>query len=272
MKKVKILNVAFDVLTKDEALGRILQVLEYRGHEAGKQIVTPNPEMLVEASRNRAFRDVLNNAWLSIPDGIGILWASTFQNISRNANAFTRWLKALASLISLLVYPSYIKKVFPERLTGTDLMESIVAVSREKKIPIFLLGGRESIAERVKEILGNRYSGVNIVGCFSGTPVDDDFPHIQAMIAETRPQILFVAFGSPQQELWIAKNLPQLKSVKIAVGVGGAFDFIAGEKRRAPHWMRKTGLEWLYRLIQEPLRLKRIWNATIRFPIKVITR
>lgn len=270
MKKIKILDVQFDVCTKDEALGRILDVLRNRTHEAGKQIVTPNPEMLLESARNREFRETLNHAWLSIPDGIGILWASTFQEISRGNNRFIKIIKAIFTLAALVCYPKFCSKIFSERITGTDLMESICAVSREEKIPIFLLGAKPGVAEKVKEILEIRYRGVNIVGAASGSPSEDDFVGIQALIAETQPQFLFVAYGSPQQELWIAQHLKTLKSVKIAMGCGGAFDFIAGERKRAPKWMQKTGLEWFYRLIQEPGRVKRIWNAVVKFPVTVI--
>lgn len=270
MKKIKILDIQFDVCTKDEALKRILNVLAMREHENGKHIVTPNPEMLLEATKNEEFRIVLNKAWLSIPDGIGILWAGTFQEASRRSNDLMRYIKAVFSLISLVIYPKFCTKVFPERITGVDLMKSVCAVSKQHKFPIFLLGAKTGVAEKVKEILEIRYPKINIVGVFSGSPSEYDFPAIQALIAETQPKILFVAYGAPNQELWISKHLHELKSVKIAMGVGGAFDFIAGVKKRAPKWMQKIGIEWLYRLIQEPSRLKRIWNAAIRFPIKVI--
>lgn len=277
MKKIKILNVPFDVCTKDEALGRVLEVLKNRAHEGAKQIVTPNPEMLLEADRNEKFRIVLNHAWLSIPDGIGILWASTFQKISQGNSAIPRFAKAVLSLFSLALFPKFCMKIFPQRVTGTDLMESICAVSRTLRqaqgdIRIFLLGAKPGVAERVKEILETRYRGMNIVGTFSGSPSPDDFLAISARIAETQPHILFVAFGSPAQELWIAEHLKKLKSVRIAMGCGGAFDFIAGERKRAPKWMQKIGIEWLFRLIQEPARVKRIWNAVVKFPIKIIYR
>lgn len=267
MKKVKILNIPFDVCTKDEALARVFDVLGKRGHEGGKQIVTPNPEMLLETQKNPEFRTALQNAWLSISDGIGILWASTVQEIARGNSSFVKFIKAIFALATLAFYPKFCTKVFPERVTGTDLMESICAVSREHTLPIFLLGAKQGIAEKVKEILEIRYRGVNIVGTFSGSPSEDDFVAIQALIAETQPQILFVAYGSPSQELWIAEHLKKLKSVKIAMGVGGAFDFIAGERKRAPRWMQKLGMEWLFRLLKEPSRWKRIWNAVIKFPL-----
>lgn len=271
MKKIKILHIPFDVCTKDEALARILDVLQNRSTEKGKQIVTPNPEMLLTAQKNHAFREVLNGAWLSIPDGIGILWASTFQTITKGNSKLLRFIKAVASGLSLLFYPRFCTKIFSERISGVDLLESICAVSHEANARIFLLGAKPGVAQEVKKILEIRYPGLNIVGTFPGSPSEDDFLAIQAMIAETQPNILFVAYGAPAQELWIAKNMPKLKSVKIAMGVGGAFDFIAGAKKRAPQFLQRIGLEWFYRLLQEPSRIRRIWNATIRFPLAVLS-
>lgn len=270
MKKVKILDVQFDVCIKDEALKRIFDCLEIRAHENGKHIVTPNPEMLLEAQKNPDFRDVLNHAWLSIPDGIGVLWASTVQEITKRNGKFLRFLKGIFSLPALIFSPKFCRRIFPERITGIDLMESMCAVSREQKIPIFLLGAALGVAPKVKEILEIRYHGVNIVGTFGGSPSEDDFILIQTLIAETRPAILFVAYGAPAQELWISKHLKDLPSIKIVMGVGGAFDFIAGVRKRAPKWMQKTGIEWLYRLIQEPRRIKRIWNACVKFPAAIL--
>lgn len=270
MKKVKILDVQFDVCTKDEALRRIFDFLEFRKEERGKQIVTPNPEILLAAAKNKQLQTVLNHSWLSIPDGIGVLWASTFKEGTKRSSGLSRLMKAIFCLASLLFNPRFCKKVFPERVTGVDLMESICAVSRKSKNPIFLLGAQDGVAQKTCEFLEKKYAGVNIVGTFSGSASDDDFPAIQATIAETQPEIIFVAYGSPAQEIWISKHLPELKSVKIAMGVGGAFDFLSGHKKRAPNWMRKIGLEWLYRLIQEPSRIKRIWNAVVRFPLLVI--
>lgn len=270
MKRVKILGIQFDVCTKDSALKRVIDVLENRAHENGKQIATPNPEMLLLAQNNADFREVLNSAWLNIPDGIGVLWASTFLEATKKSSILGRYLKMFLSLLSLAIYPKFCTKIFPERITGVDFMESICAVS--KGAPIFLLGAKSGVAEKVKTFLETKYRGINIVGVFSGSPIEDDFIAIQALIAETQPKILFVAYGSPAQEMWISKHLRELKSVKIAVGIGGAFDFFAGERKRAPRIVQKLGLEWLVRLIQEPSRIKRIYNATIKFPLKILQR
>lgn len=270
MKKIKILDVQFDVSTRDEALSRALFLLQHTSPARGRYIVTPNPEMLLEARKNSPFRDILNRAALSIPDGIGILWASTFQEISKRSGRVVRFFKAILSLSSLLFLPKFCRKVFPERITGVDFMQSLVAAVQEFDVPIFLLGAKPGVAENVKKIFETKHPKSRIVGTFSGSPHEDDFPRIQSLMAETRPELLFVAYGSPAQEFWIAKHLHELTSVKLAIGVGGAFDFIAGVRKRAPRFLQKLGLEWFWRLAQEPSRIRRIWNATVKFPYATI--
>ncbi|MEK9132650.1 MAG: WecB/TagA/CpsF family glycosyltransferase [Patescibacteria group bacterium] len=290
MKKVKILNVQFDVCTKEEALSRVFDLLKDYGEEKtesscglrpryllgsaqlrpGKQIVTPNPEMLLVADKNPEFRAVLNKAWMSIPDGIGILWASTVQEISRRSSKFGRYVKGFWALVSLIFFPKLCRKVFSERVSGVDLMEAICAESRTHKTKIFLLGAGPRVADRASEVLKKKYPGVQIVGTYCCSPSPKDFNVISPIITSSKADVLFVAFGSPNQELWIARNLQYLDTIKIAMGVGGAFDFISGETKRAPAWMRKTGLEWMYRLAQQPSRIKRIWHAVVKFPLRLL--
>ena len=100
----------------------------------------------------------------------------------------------------------------------------------------------------------------------------DSSPQPCQLINKSGAELLFVAFGAPKQELWLARNTANLSRIKIAMGVGGAFDFIAGEKYRAPIWLRKIGMEWFFRLIQEPKRWKRIYNAVIKFPVVLLTK
>lgn len=273
MKKVKVLDVQFDACTMQEATRRVEELLTAPGANRphGVQIVTPNPEMLLAAQRNQSLRDVLNKAWLSIPDGIGILWAATFAHYSaRTKSSIVRWIKGLWLLIKIAIRPASCTKIFPERVTGVDLMQHIAVLAARHKKSIFLLGAGTGIAEKAALHLKKNSPSLHIVGTFAGSPHEDDFAVIHSRIAEAQPDILFVAYGSPAQELWIAQNLATLKGVKVAMGVGGAFDFIAGVRKRAPGWMRKIGLEWLWRLIQEPSRWKRIWNATVKFPMTVI--
>lgn len=268
MKKVKILDVTFDALTADEALARIFEMIK---HHSKSYAVTPNPEMLLEARKNALFRDVLNSANLSIPDGIGILWASTlFEITKRNKSKLAILLKGFFALLSLVIYPKFCRKIFTSRVTGTDLFLKIIEQSAKQGLRIFLLGAKPGIAEKTKEKLEKLVPNVKIVGTFSGSPKNEDFHEIKKLISYTSPDILFVAFGAPHQETWIHSHLKELHSVKFAMGIGGAFDFIAGARKRAPKFMQILGLEWLYRVLQEPSRWKRIWNATIKFPIIIL--
>ena len=144
------------------------------------------------------------------------------------------------------------------KVTGTDLMIGLCELAAKKGFSVFLLGGRGGVAKEAAKRLKTQFANLNIVGTYEG-----DSPG-----GITAADFLFVAYGAPKQEKWIARNLPKIP-VKVAMGVGGAFDFIAGKRKRAPRILRRLGLEWLWRLIQEPQRLPRIFNATIRFPLLV---
>lgn len=267
-EKIKILKVKFDKVTTDEALKTTLNWLK---GDKFHRISTPNPEFLLEAQKNQKFLEILNKSDLNIPDGIGILWASKYSDSTKNIKSkFIKIIKAIPSMLSVVFYPKHIKKVLPERVTGTDLMQKICKEVSDKNIKIFLLGASEGVAEKTKEILQKTYPNIKIVGTYCGSPSQKENEIIIKKINSVSPDILFVAYGAPAQEIWINRNQKKLKSVKLAIGVGGAFDFIAGKRKRAPVFMQKIGLEWLYRLFQQPSRIKRIYNAVIKFPIKVI--
>jgi len=117
-------------------------------------------------------------------------------------------------------------------------------------------------------VLQARYPGLIVAGTFAGSPRPEDAPHILERLRKARPDLLFVAYGAPQQDLWIARYQPEL-GIPVAMGVGGAFDFIAGVVPRAPRWMREIGLEWLYRLIRQPWRWRRML-ALPRFVLAVL--
>ncbi|MFC1655338.1 WecB/TagA/CpsF family glycosyltransferase [Patescibacteria group bacterium] len=262
-KKIDVLNVRFDNVTIEETLDYIFDHIN-RGKKG--YLCTPNPEMLLEAERNHDFKKVLNHSLLNIPDGIGILWAAT--HIARKSSK----LKAFFTLPLIAFMPSMFKKILRERVTGSDLMKKIAREAARANKSIFLLGAAEGIAEETAEKLKKTYTGLQIAGTYAGSPTPDEEEFIINGINDASPDILFVAYGAPRQEMWISRNLKYLNSVKIAIGIGGAFDFIAGKRKRAPKWMQKLGLEWLFRLIQEPSRWKRIYNATIKFPTKVIKK
>lgn len=263
LEKVQILNVNFNKITLTEATK---VAINFAKGEKQKYIVTPNPEILLEGLNNKNFVEILNQADLSIADGTGILWASKYLAITaKNHNKTIKILKYLYSLLIAPFYPKYIKKILPQRVTGTDLMEEICKKAPANNLKIFLLGAAEGTAEKTKEILEHKYPGIKIVGTFAGTPKEEDEKEIIEKINNSKAEVLFVAYGAPKQELWIHRNLPKIPQIKLAMGIGGAFNFIAKIRKRAPKLMQQIGLEWLYRLLQEPSRIHRIYNATIKF-------
>ena len=223
-------------------------------------LLTPNPEMIIEAQKNSIFKKILNTATLRVPDGIGILWAAYFLNLpQRNFITF------LASLFTILLQTKKICKPIPERITGSDLFPKILELAAQNKKKVFLLGAAEGVAASLKIKFEAQIPQLKIAGVFSGSVKNKAEKEICAKIDNSGAEILFVAFGAPQQEIWLARNLPKLKFVQFAAGIGGAFDFYAGKITRAPKILRQSGLEWLWRLLLQPVRLPRIWNATARF-------
>ncbi len=214
--KIFLLGVGFNNL-------KILEVLEFIKKGLSKQgekwyVVTPNPEILTIANNNPGYKKVLNNAKLALADGIGVLAASKIEG-----------------------------KPLKEVVHGVDLTEMLCKEVSKQPITVGFLGAGPRVAELAAECLREKYPGLKIN--FTETEWDSKKKYPQT-------DILFVAFGSPKQELWIAENLEKLP-VKIAIGVGGAFDFISGKVRRAPLFIRRIGLEWLFRLIIQPWRIKR---------------
>lgn len=239
--KVNILGVQIDNFYKTDVLKKIEQFLS-----DGRQhyIVTPNPEMVVAAEKDKNFLEILNKADLSVPDGFGLI---------------------LASL--------YLRHPLLERIRGVDLMLDICQMAEQKNCSVYLLGGEEGIAKKAAEELRKKFSQLRVAGAESGGRISNQQLAINnQQINDARPDVLFVALGAGKQEKWINYNLNKLPSIKIAMGVGGSFDFIAKKIKRAPRWMRKIGFEWLWRLFMQPWRWKRILTATIKFSWKIITQ
>ncbi len=237
MSRITLLGVPIDAITKEQALERLQAMLR---SEKQHHVMTPNSEMLVEAHKNSAFQRVLERSDLNLPDSQGIVMMGR-----------------------------YTGQCIPERVTGVDTVESLCAVLTEAD-SVFLLGAAPGVAEQAAVSLLRTNPHLSIVGTFAGTPRDEDAEGIIEQINATHPHILFVAYGAPAQDLWIAAHLKSLPSVRIAMGVGGTFDFLAGTRKRAPLFLQRLGLEWFYRLVREPKRLPRILNAVLVFPLLVI--
>ncbi len=181
----------------------------------------------MEARRNAEFRDVLERADLCMADGVGLLWAARRQG-----------------------------QVLPERVTGSDSLPLIAERAAQSGWRLYLLGAAPGVAERTAQLLQARYPGLQVAGTYAGSPSDGEAPAIIARIQQARPDVLFVAYGAPRQDLWIARHRDAL-GVPVMMGVGGAFDHIVGVRRRAPQLVQRLNLEWLYRLITQPWRWRR---------------
>lgn len=253
---IKVLGVRFDPVTRKEALDKFFFLL--RDGEQ-HQIVTPNPEILLKAKNDEKYRQILNRADLSVADGIGILWASG--------------LREKCGIFKGLFHAAWNRfdKVLPERVAGADLMKDFLdkVYNNGEAVRVFLLGGIDGVAGKVKELY-TKDDNSFIVETYEGSPDVSEDDKIVSLINDAKPDLLFVAYGSPLQEKWIYRNLKKMPSVKVAMGVGGAFDFISGKIKRAPSFMRKVGLEWLWRLFKQPFRVRRIWNAVFVFPYTVM--
>ncbi len=191
------------------------------------QIATVNPEFVMAAQADRQFRQVLNAADLCVPDGVGLLWAAR-----------------------------RLGQALPERVTGSDLVPMLAKVAAQRGWRLFLLGAGPGVAQQAAAILTTANPGLVIAGTYEGSPRDAEAPEIIARVRAARPDVLFVAYGAPAQDLWIAHHRAAL-GVPVMMGVGGAFDHIAGVRRRAPQWVQRLRLEWLFRLITQPWRWRR---------------
>lgn len=264
--KIPILGVQIDKITTDEVLNKVRGYLNsFEKH----YLVTTNPEFLMAAQTDREFREILNRADLSIPDGVGLLWAAKFLSLNRSRWYLVKHLRYLWQIVysgaSLVFYPKYCRSILPERVSGTDLVIKIARLCNQETRSIFLLGAAEGVAAVAAKKLEANFPDLEIAGTLAGNPDPVNDQEMCDIINRAQPQMLFVAYGHPKQEKWIVRNLDNLETVKLAIGVGGAYDFISGKIKRAPWVLRKLGLEWLWRLVRQPGRFKRILTATWRF-------
>ena len=234
MKREKIFDVKILDITYKEIIQNIINDIK---NNCKKTIIAINPEKLLLAKKNQSFKAFLNQVDYPIPDGIGVVLASKFK-----------------------------KGNIKTRITGIDLVESLCDKSRDIGARIFLYGSKPGVALNVKQKLEKKYKGIKIVGILDGYQKDKDT--IIKEINKSKANILFVALGSPKQEYFIFENKDKL-NVNIMQGVGGSFDVICGNIKRAPKWMQKLGLEWLYRLLKEPSRILRQTNLLI-FLVRVV--
>ncbi len=243
---MKLLGVRVDTYDRHDVEDRLrMFVLSKSAH----RISTINPELAMWAQHDSEFRALLNTSDLALPDGFGLTLAARRQGTRIH------------------------------RITGFDLVIELMRIAQEEHATVFLLGGKDWSVHHAALKIKKLFPGVKVVGAEAGPEITHHGGYLQVDNDEHRliidhlkllkPEILLVGFGHPKQEKWIAKALPNLPSVRIAVGVGGVFDYLSGSVMRAPSVMRALGLEWLFRLFRQPWRLARIYTATVRFLIAV---
>ncbi len=236
-EQVKIFGVRFDNVSAEKAYQRFVEFLK---QDRTSVIFTPNPEIVMAAQENAGLKEALLEGDLVVPDGIGIIYASKVHRLG-----------------------------LTERVGGVDLSERAFQFLNAKSGSIYLLGSKPEVAEVAAFKLSEKYPNLRVLGTHDGYFDDDGEMAIIDDINILKPDVVFVGLGSPKQELWIHKY-KRILNCKVLIGIGGGIDVWAGHAKRAPHWVQKIGLEWLFRLFQEPRRIKRMIKLPA-FALKVLT-
>ena len=234
-ERVNILGVAVDAVTMPEAVAAVEYYMDAR---AGVTVATANAEMIMRATKDAALRDVLAAAALVVPDGAGTVWAAR-----------------------------HLGHAMPERVAGYDLVQELLRRAPAAHRRIYFFGAAPGVAEKAKAKAEQLYPGIKIVGVRDGFFSADMNDAIISDIRTARPDLLLVALGVPKQEKWIHRHLAAL-GVPVAIGVGGTLDVMAGVMKRAPRWMQRAKLEWLFRGMLQPKRARRLL-ALPKFVLKV---
>ncbi len=227
LARVAIAGVEVDPYTLEGAVRRIAEHARTGGPPVF--VVTPNTHHVSMLQGSASFREIYRAAWLSLADGVPLVWASR-----------------------VLDTP------LPGRVNGTDLFEALCATAAEQGLRVFLLGGRPGAADRAAAVLRARHPALSVAGTYCpplGFENDaEELRRIRDVVRAAAPHLLFVGLGAPKQESWMHRHAGET-GVPVSVGIGVSFELVAGMVRRAPRWMQRAGLEWLYRLAMEPRRL-----------------
>lgn len=239
---LKIFGLPIPDISYSETINQIKIWLKEPGQHL---IVTANPEILLHAKANKDYYQILNQASLLVPDGAGLIFLSYLFN----------------------------NPLAKSRVMGVDLADRLLKESALSDMKVFIIGDSAATLKNVYSKYGGKvsYAIGPVFDKWQRFPLDDGVnQQLVDKINAEKPEVLLVAFGAPKQERWIDYYLPQLPSVKVAIGVGGSLDYLGGRLKRAPGFMQNLGLEWLWRLILQPGRIIRIIRAVIIFPILAI--
>ena len=236
LKQVEILGVTVNSLTMAQAVEAVQRFI---AEKTVALVATANAEMLMRATQDEELKDILNQADLVVPDGAGTVWAA-----------------------------GHLGEPMPERVAGFDLAQELMAAAPARGDRIYFFGSAPGVADKAKRKAEELYPGIQVVGVRNGFFSEADEPQIIAEIKAARPDILLVALGVPKQEKWLKKHMQELQ-VPVSIGVGGTLDVMAGVMERAPLWMQKAKLEWLFRGLKQPSRAGRLL-ALPKFVLKVV--
>lgn len=216
-------------LARIDMEGALAQVDQFVAERSPHMVVTSDSPSIVRTRDDPEYQELVRGADMVTADGRGVVW--------------------MARVLGLPV---------TERVSGVDMVQRICERAGERNYRVYLLGAQPGVAEEAAHVLESRCPGLQVAGTHHGYFTPEEEPAVVQAVADARPDILFVALGAPRQEKWIRGHQAELQ-VPVAIGVGGSFDVIAGRVKRAPKWMQRVGLEWLYRVLREPSRLPRAW-------------
>ncbi len=231
--KVDILGVPFDAVDMKEAVDK---TIGFMGDGEFHMICTPNPEIVMSALSDAGFMKLLCSADMVTADGVGIVWAS-----------------------------KYFGKKLEERVSGYDLAQGVFKKMKDTEYSAYFFGGAPGVADKAKSEMEKKYKGLKIVGSDNGYFDDKKEKLIIEDIKAKKPNFLLLGLGSPKQEKWMYTHRKDLEGI-VCIGVGGSFDVMAGNIKRAPEIFQKLGLEWFYRLVTQPTRFKRM----LKLPLFVL--
>ncbi len=238
--RVEILGVPVDAVTEEEALRRVEDFLRHPLEGATRLVFTPNPELVRSAHRDGEMREALCSGDLNIPDGAGLVWAARILGLPLR-----------------------------ERVTGVDLMHRLLDLASREGFSVYFLGTRPEVVARAAGRARQLFPGLKVAGFHHGYFSPQAEEEVVGMVREKRPDLLFLGLGFPREQKFLYRHREEL-GARVAVSVGGSLDVLAGVKSRAPGFMRRLGLEWMYRLIREPWRARRM-TALPWFALRVLS-
>ena len=271
---VNILKINIDSTSR----GKVLSKVRNRINKLERFIIfTPNPEIIVKGKRDKGYGEILNQADISLPDGVGLAIAYRFLRMRNPKNRIIRApvliFQGIFVLVAFVFRKSWVEKGI-EIIKGREMFVDLIKLANKKRWRVFLFGGRGDVAEKTKKVLKRSFKKVQIESA-AGPELDDNArprsstdekitKEVIEKINHFKPHLLFVALGAPKQEKWVYRWRNELNATGIMI-VGGTYDYVSGEAGRIPRLFEKAGFEWFWRLINQPKRIARVLNAVIMF-------